>query len=120
MNLRPGGAGRRAMNMKTNQAELDQALQGWRVTSPLPPRFRERVWQRIERAEAPRRSLFDAWREWFSAAFARPVYAVAYVSLLLVAGLTIGFFQASEKVARWDRQLEARYVQSIDPYQKSQ
>jgi len=37
-----------------------------------------------------------------------------------VMGLTLGFVQANNKSARWERQLEARYVQSIDPYQKGQ
>jgi hypothetical protein len=41
------------------------------------------------------------------------------VSVLLVAGLALGFVQANAKAAHLDRQLEARYVQSIDPYQRS-
>lgn len=115
-----GGASRRPMIMKANQTPLEPTLQEWRVTTPLPPRFQERVWKRIERAEVPGVSVADALRAWFTMAFARPAFAVAYVSALLVAGLAIGFVQASHKAARWDRQLEARYVQSIDPYQRSQ
>jgi len=99
---------------------LDKTLQEWRVTTPLPPRFQEQVWQRIERAETPSPSLAEVMRGWFAAAFARPAFAIAYVSALLVAGLVMGFVQAGQKTARWDRQLEARYVQSIDPYQRGQ
>jgi hypothetical protein len=106
--------------MKENQTQLEQALQEWRVTTPLPPRFQEQVWKRIERAEVPSISLGDAVRGWFTMAFGRPAFAVAYVSVLLLAGLALGFVQASQKAARWDRQLEARYVQSIDPYQRGQ
>ena len=108
------------MNMKKNQTTLEQTLQEWRVTTPLPPRFQEQVWKRIERVEVPGISLADAVRAWFTLAFARPAFAVAYVSVLLVAGLAFGFVQASEKAAHLDRQLEARYLQSIDPYQGGQ
>jgi hypothetical protein len=108
------------MKMKNNDTELKSLLQEWRVTSALPPRFTEQVWKGIERAEVPSVSFVDAVRAWFAMAFARPAFAVAYVSALLVMGLTLGFVQANNKSARWERQLEARYVQSIDPYQKGQ
>jgi opacity protein-like surface antigen len=106
--------------MKNNETGLEGVLQEWRVTTPLPPRFSEQVWKRIERADAPSVSVFDAVRAWFAMAFARPAFAVAYVSVLITAGLALGFVQANHKAAQWDRQLEARYVQSIDPYQKGQ
>jgi len=106
--------------MKENQTQLERALQEWRVTTPLPPRFQEQVWKRIERAEVPSLTLWDAMRAWFTMAFARPAFAIAYVGVLLVAGLALGFVQASHKAASWDRQLEARYVQTIDPYQRGQ
>lgn len=89
------------------------------MTEPLPLRFQEQVWKRIERVDLPSISVLDALRARFNVTFARPVFAVAYVSVLLVAGLAFGFVQASAKAARLDRQLEARYVQSIDPYQRS-
>ena len=108
------------MRMKNNDTELKSLLQEWRVTSPLPPRFGEQVWKRIERAEVPSISLIDAVRAWFAMAFARPAFAVAYVSALLIMGLTLGFVQASNKATSLERQLEARYVQSIDPYQRGQ
>ena len=108
------------MRMKNNDTELKSLLQEWRVTSLLPPRFGEQVWKRIERAEVPSISLIDAVRAWFAMAFARPAFAVAYVSALLVMGLTLGFVQASNKATSLERQLEARYVQSIDPYQRGQ
>src|SRR5829696_4101855 len=106
--------------MKEDQTQLDRALQEWKMTAPLPARFQEQVWKRIERAEVPAISLADAVRAWFTMAFTRPAFAVAYVSVLLVAGLALGFAEANAKAARWDRQLEAQYVQSIDPYQRGQ
>jgi len=114
-----GGVSRRPRNMKDNQAELQRALQEWRVTTPLPPRFQERVWKRIECAEVPDVSLVEAVRTWVAARFAQPAFAVAYVTVLIVAGLALGFKQAQDKTAKWERQLEARYVQSIDPYQRA-
>ena|ERR1043166_689475 len=108
------------MNMKENPTQLERALQEWRVTTPLPPRFQEQVWKRIERAKVPAISLAEAVRAWFALTFARPAFAVVYVSVLLVAGLTFGFVQAHRNAARLDRQLEARYVQLLDPYQKTQ
>ena len=111
---------RRSKNMKSDDTNLGRLLQEWRVTAPLPPRFNEEVWKRIERDETPAISIRDAVRAWIAGAFARPAFALGYVSVLLVTGLAIGLVQASQKTARWDRQLEARYVQSIDPYQRGQ
>ena len=106
------------MNQDTTRDPLDGALHEWRVTSALPPRFQETVWQRIERREASRVTLFDLLKERMAAVFARPAFAIAYVTALLFAGLTLGFTQARHESARWDQQLEARYVQAIDPYHR--
>jgi hypothetical protein len=106
--------------MKSNDDRLDELLQEWRFTLPLPPRFNEQVWKRIERAEIPGISIGEAVRGWFAIAFARPAFAYAYVSALLVIGLTLGAVQAGQQSARWEQQLEASYVQSVDPYQKGQ
>ena len=106
--------------MKKDETQLEGLLQEWRVTSPLPPRFGEQVWKRIERAHVPSISVVEAMRAWFAMAFARPAFAVAYVSVLVTAGLALGFVQANHKAAQWERQLEARYVQAIDPYQRGQ
>jgi hypothetical protein len=104
--------------MKDNQAELRRALQDWRVTTPVPSRFQEQVWNRIERAEVPGVSLAEALRTRLAAWFAQPALAIAYVTVLIAAGLALGFKQAQHRTAKWDRQLETRYVQSIDPYQR--
>jgi hypothetical protein len=103
--------------MKDNDTQLDGILKVWRVTSALPPRFTEQVWKRIEKAEISKVSVSDAVRVWFTTAFARPRFAFAYVSILIAAGLTLGFVQVNHQTAEWDRQLESRYLQSIDPYQ---
>ena len=95
-----------------------KALQEWKVDTSLPPRFQEGVWRRIALTEARREPSW--WRDLFQtvdAAFRRPALAVSFVVILLLAGLSIGLIRARQESARADASLEARYVQSIDPYQ---
>ena len=97
---------------------LRQALHEWVVKDPLPPRFRERVWQRIAREEGPATgSLWSQFVNWVEQALARPSLAVSYVTVLLVAGLLAGHWQAQRDSARMTQELGARYVQLLDPYQ---
>ena len=104
--------------MKDHEIDLSNVLRQWRVGSTLPPHFAEQVWKRIKREEVPRISLAEALRAWFAVLFARPAFALAYVTVLLIAGLTFGFVQANHKTADWDRHLQSLYVQSVDPYQR--
>src|SRR6266478_660988 len=70
---------------------LHRALREWEIKEPLPPRFGERVWQRIARQEVQAPTGF--WTQlsnWVARAMARPALAVSYVTLLLVAGLAAG------------------------------
>jgi hypothetical protein len=102
-----------------NQDPLDGALAEWRVRAPLPPRFQEQVWRRIagEGAEA-RTTWWKALRDWLQPVLARPAFAIACVTLLLALGSGTGWWQARQKSARLENDLGARYVQSLDPYQK--
>jgi|KBSSwiStaDraftv2_1062776.scaffolds.fasta_scaffold1510902_1 hypothetical protein len=104
--------------MKNNDIELSALLEEWRVTTPLPPRFNEQVWKRIEQVDVTSASFVDTVREWLFAALARPRFALAYVTALLVLGSSVGLLQANRKAAHWERELQVRYVQSIDPYHK--
>jgi hypothetical protein len=108
------------MNMKENPTDLDGAFQEWRVSTPLPPHFREQVWQRIERAEQPNVSVADVLRAWLRQRFLQPAFTVAYVTVLLMFGLVLGFVQANQQNTKMERQLETRYVQIVDPYQRGQ
>jgi hypothetical protein len=100
-------------NLKNNDPQLKQLLGEWQVNEPLPPRFQQRVWQRIEDAEAPvtRESM-----SWFAALFMRPAFATAAATLLLLAGLTTGYLRANHDAARMDAQLAHRYIASVNPY----
>ena len=102
---------------------LHRVLSEWRVTEPLPPRFQEGVWRKIQQAEASGKPVatVTAWmmfKAWFAAALPRPAVAVAYLSVLLVAGMAAGYRQARQATAHLDNELGLRYVQSIDTYQK--
>ncbi|MBI4324416.1 MAG: hypothetical protein HY674_04060 [Chloroflexi bacterium] len=101
-----------------NDESLRQLLRGWSISAPLPPRFQEAVWRRIERAEfqAPP-APWAGLRAWIERAFARPSLAVAYVSLLLLAGLVAGYWQTRVETVRLHDTLGQRYVQMVDPYQ---
>jgi hypothetical protein len=92
-------------------------LQRWNVSQPLPPRFETRVWQRIKSANARPAPVFTLIAQWIEQALDRPVLAVAYVSILLVIGLTLGDWQAHLQSARAENAARALYVQAVDPYQ---
>jgi len=98
---------------------LKAELREWRVEETLPHRFHEQVWNRIERNQ-PEASvaLWPMILDWFKCSVARPAFAVAYASVLLMSGLGAGFLHAQHENAKLDSMIEARYIQSIDPYQK--
>ena len=100
------------------ERRLREVLATWKVGATPPPRFEERVWQRIERrASQPSVSVWTQMFNQIAAAVARPRFAVSYVTLLLAAGLLTGFWQAQLAKARAAENLSARYVQMLDPYQ---
>lgn len=112
--------------MKTeseNPEPLRKLLREWNVNEPLPPRFQENVWRRIEQAEIstapiPTTTGWALVKAWLAAMLPRPALAVAYLSVLLVAGMAAGYWQARQTTAHLDNELGTRYVQSVDPYQK--
>src|SRR5258707_546404 len=97
---------------------LHQTLREWEIEETLPPRFQDRVWQRIARAEdsAPA-SLWNLLANRISSAFARPSMAASYLALLLLSGLLAGYWQARVERSHAFEQLGSRYVQRLDPYQ---
>lgn len=106
-----------------NPEPLRKLMREWRVTEPLPPRFQENVWRKIQQTEssampAPTTTLWSAFQSWLASAMPRPALAVAYLSVLLVAGMAAGYWQARHTTAHMDDELGRRYVQSVDPYQK--
>jgi hypothetical protein len=100
---------------------ISQAMQGWKVTTPLPPRFQEHVWQQIARAETkPKLALFSGVLSWLEAALPRRAVAASYVTIFLLAGVTAGYWESRHKAAESNDALGRRYVQMVDPFQEHQ
>jgi hypothetical protein len=96
---------------------LQQLLRTWRVHAPLPADFSNRVWLRLAPLDAPAgRWLADEFRRWLGYVFLRPAWSIGYALILLSAGLLAGYLGAREQTERWNRHMEQRYVQSINPY----
>ncbi len=115
-------AGRRTAENMKDQREypandpLRQVLHEWRVETAPPPRFAEGVWRRIEREQRAEISPWTVLGRSLSGWLARPVFASAYVALLLAAGLAFGFFQAEDKVEHASAAHRSQYLQSVNPY----
>jgi hypothetical protein len=97
---------------------LHGVLQEWRVTDSLPPRFQERVWQRIERGETHKSS--PAWVLLYRILedFRRPALASSYIAFLLLLGVGAGYWHARIDSERASHELGTRYVRMMDPYQR--
>jgi hypothetical protein len=96
---------------------LDKVLRQWTVDAALPPRFQERVWNRIGKTEArPEPTPWIALWRWIDVVLPRPKFAYAYIAVLLATGVAAGSVAAQIKINHLDSELGARYVQSIDPY----
>jgi hypothetical protein len=98
--------------------ELGKLLKEWRSEISVPPRFQESVWRRIERAQAPTtHSVWTLVAHWVGTVLPRPALAASYVAVLLTIGVTAGWTEARQTMARVKGELGDRYVQSLDPYQ---
>ncbi|MEI8234584.1 MAG: hypothetical protein WCH57_07840 [Verrucomicrobiota bacterium] len=94
---------------------LQQRLAQWRVGLEAPPRFQAGVWARIAAEESARRTVLDRLGEWFMAAFHRPHMAAAAVTLGLALGIGVAFMKAQDSNTLATRQLEVRYMETINP-----
>src|SRR4051794_27645874 len=102
-----------------NDESFRQRLQEWRIDRPVPPRFQERVWQRLEQQERAAAAGFRFGLQTLLARlFTRPAWVAGYVAVALFAGLSLGFWQAQEQAGTLTARLEHQYIQSVDPYQK--
>jgi hypothetical protein len=109
--------------MNTNEpGNHDQALrkllEAWRADAPLPPRFQDAVWRRIERAQTPAAPpVWNAIANWIGTMLPRPALAASYVAILLAIGATAGWTQARQESTRVKGELGERYIRALDPYQ---
>jgi hypothetical protein len=105
-----------------SDSELREKLAAWRIEAQVPRDFQQRVWKRIAVREAA--NIDPAWLIWLKSLLISaprvsvPRLALTAVVVGLLIGTTTGVVEASRwNSATWNR-LEARYVQSIDPYQR--
>lgn len=100
-----------------SDARLSALLKTWMVDAPVPPRFQQNVWRRIESQET-RGSWLNELRQLFERHLARPVLVGSYLLLLLGVGLGTGYVQARQANSHLRDTLQSRYMQSVDPYQR--
>ena len=100
--------------------QLRKLLQSWKVEQTLPPRFEDRVWRRIslEPAASPS-TLWTAFLNRVTLAFARPALAASYFAVLIAAGVAAGYWHARLDNAHVARQLGSRYVRLMDSYEST-
>src|SRR5579862_4851938 len=98
------------MKTNPNDAEISALLRESRESPPLPPRFRENVWRRIEDAAAP--ATTGSWLEALAALILRPRFAYAAAAALIFAGALLGGYSGTQSAKQAE---QARYVAYIAP-----
>ena len=96
--------------------ELKKRLDSWKVEPEIPPDFQRGVWRRISlsESESPRARFFGVWA---IPRFSVPQLAAFMITLGVFAGSGFGVIESSQaNVKNW-KTLEAKYVQSVDPYE---
>jgi hypothetical protein len=86
---------------------LGNLLREARPTPPLPPRFQENVWRRIESNES---SAALSWIEALAALVLKPRFALASVCALLLTGAMLGMWEGT---AHARQAAQHRYVESV-------
>jgi len=101
------------INLEPDQGRLGALLRESRAVPPMPPRFQENVWRRIESAAARHVPVGDG--NWFDAVatwLLRPRLAFAVAAVLMFAGIGFGW-RSGEHLARQDAQ--SRYLAVVAP-----
>ena len=111
------------MKEDLSDSELREKLAAWRIEAQLPRDFQQRVWKRIAVHEAA--NIDPAWLIWLKSLLISatrvsvPRLALTAIVVALLIGTTTGLVEASRwNSVTWNR-LEAKYVQSIDPFHAS-
>ena len=110
------------MKEDLSDSELREKLAAWRIEAQVPRDFQQRVWKRIAVREAA--NIDPAWLIWLKSLLisatgvSTPRLALTAIVGALFIGTTTGLVEASHwNSITWNR-LEAKYVQSIDPFQR--
>jgi hypothetical protein len=96
--------------------ELRKKLASWKVQPEIPPDFQRGVWTRIAAREtrSSKRYFLPAW---VTSIFGTPRLAVCAVALSALIGAGLGLVESTKANTRNWKTLEAKYVQSVDPYE---
>jgi hypothetical protein len=95
--------------------QLRQKLASWEVRPEIPPDFQRNVWQKIAVRESKRKMLW--FRNWTISWLRTPALATCVIVFGGLVGTGLGFVESSQANSRNWKSLEAKYVQSIDPYE---
>ena len=110
------------MKEDLSDSELREKLAAWRIEAQVPRDFQQRVWKRIAMREAA--NIDPAWLILIKSLLtsATRVSALRLALTSVVVGLLIGTTTGLVAASRWNsltwNRLEAKYVQSIDPFQR--
>jgi hypothetical protein len=105
-----------------SDSELREKLAAWRIEAQVPRDFQQRVWKRIAVREAA--NIDPAWLILLKSLLisATRVSAARLALTSVVVGLLIGTTTGLVEASHWNsvtwNRLEAKYVQSIDPFQR--
>ena len=91
--------------------DLKQKLNAWDVDVDIPVRFQANVWAEI----AARESRWDRLFNWLVAEFRKPLPTAALVTVALVLSMGTAYFRAQDYNVRSGKQMEALYMQTINP-----
>ena len=96
---------------------LNSVLREWRLATPIPPRFQERVWERIQRVEMPAAAgAPGGFRRMLEVLLPRPQFSAFFLVIVLGLGIGAGSWAAQVRTNRLQAVLGSRYLGSLDPY----
>ncbi len=100
-----------------DDTDLAKWLDAWRVDDSPPPSFQRSVWRAVATGGRDRNGLsFTALREWLSTGLSQPRFATAAVLGCIALSMLFAHHQAGQTRSRVENGLQARYVQSVDPF----
>lgn len=95
--------------------DINNKLKTWKVEPEVPVRFRAGVWGRIAACEREKETSLAYHVGKLFLLLARPRYAMTFASLVLFVSIATANIQARETNSALWKNLETRYVTSIDP-----
>ena len=96
--------------------DLKKLLGTWEVAPEIPRRFQADVWARIAARENARPRLGNNFlRNCLADFLFKPQFAAAGITLCLALSVSAAYVRAQDSNATAGRQLEARYMASINP-----